>query len=99
MADATNERERVNGGAIVVAIIITLFCGFYYSQVLDLYLALILFLAHPFIGKLWSMLVEFLCNSLDEVYELNEDERWGNWSKELKIIFAALWPLSGPIGS
>ena len=98
MVDANDATGKVSNDTIIRAIFSTLFWGLVYFGTLNPFLSLILILAHPFIGKLWAMLIEYLSTCIDEVYELNEGKNWGDWSKDFKILFAAWWPISGPIG-
>jgi hypothetical protein len=89
---------KIGNGPIIGAIVSTLLWDIAYFTFFPWYVALLLFFAHPVIGWLFSLLVEFLCICIDQVYELDQNHAWGGWIPELRIIFAAWWPISGPIG-
>jgi len=55
-------------------------------------------LLHPIIGKVFSVIVEFLCDSNDAVYNFENKEKWGDWKLSRKLYFAAWWPITAPIG-
>ena len=56
-------------------------------------------LLHPVIGKVWCLLVEGLCYVVDYTYDLRgTTSSWGGWSREGRMRFASMWPITGPIG-
>lgn len=70
------------------------YSGWWY---IDLPVALLYTFVHPLIGKFFAVAVERICAGLDRVFELDRDERWGQWSKETQLFFAVFWPVAGPI--
>ena len=63
---------------------------------------------NPIIGKIVVSIALLLCNAVDFVFDLPERKpdmfgkvkeglRWGNWSSSIQILYAALWPVTGPI--
>lgn len=97
---------KVSNATILHAIGATLLCGLFFLAI-ELFLipdpflcfgiALVYCLIHPVIGKLWSLAVEDLSDQIDELYELKEDHKWGQWGRETRILFGAWWPFTGPI--
>ena len=90
---------KIGNAPIIGAIASTLFWVIIYFAAFGPLIALIGLVFHPLIGKLWSLLVEYLFEGIDDVYELEEADTWGNWSRGTRIVVAAWWPILGPLGS
>jgi hypothetical protein len=55
-------------------------------------------LLHPVIGKIWYVIVEGLCRVINYTYGLRGYHSWGGWNRGQAILFASLWPITGPVG-
>ena len=98
------KNENISGGVIAFAIIATLMSGIIFCAIISMaaemtwYIFPLYLLVHPLIGKLMCEAIHIIGNAIDKVYGFGDKGKWGNWDKESKIIVAALWPISGPIG-
>jgi hypothetical protein len=90
--------DKITNGPILFAIVSTLIWGGIDFACLSWPFALGLFVIHPLIGWGWCLAVEGLCDGIDKAYELDGDKKWGDWFADSRLIFAAWWPVSGPIG-
>ena len=57
----------------------------------------IFMLLYPVIGKLFCEAIHLICNAIDTVYEFENPNKWGSWTKDKKIMFASWWPLAAPL--
>jgi hypothetical protein len=42
-----------------------------------------------------ASVIWWLCKGIDSLYELDEGDRWSNWSSDRKLWTGVLWPITG----
>lgn len=51
------------------------------------------YLLYPVVGKIFSIIVEALCDANDNIYDTEN----GEWTAVGKLMFAIFWPITAPI--
>ena len=61
--------------------------------------ALIYFIMHPIIGKIFFAIFKLFARGIDKIYNLDPSRKWRNIDAEpeLVIVLSALWPIIGTI--